>query len=65
MVYSVAGQKSIVSGYIEYAGEVVKICSVEDIERVLGRLRKKYKKNTHELNCSWVINNELVNSFIL
>ena len=24
-----------VSGYIEFAGEIVKICSVEDIERVL------------------------------
>ena len=28
-----------VSGYIEFAGEIVKISSVEDIERVLERLR--------------------------
>lgn len=28
-----------VSGYIEFAGEIVKISSVEDIERVLKRLR--------------------------
>ena len=29
----------VVSGYIEFAGEIVKISSVEDIERVLERLR--------------------------
>lgn len=28
-----------VSGYIEFAREIVKISSVEDIERVLKRLR--------------------------
>ena len=29
----------VVSGYIEFAGEIVKISSVEDIERVLEKLR--------------------------
>ena len=28
----------VVSGYIEFAGEIVKISSVEDIERVLERI---------------------------
>lgn len=28
-----------VSGYIEFAGEIVKISSVEDIERVLEKFR--------------------------
>lgn len=28
-----------VSGYIEFAGEIVKISSVEDIERVLERIK--------------------------
>ena len=29
----------VVSGYIEFAGEIVKISSVEDIERVLERIK--------------------------
>ena len=29
----------VVSGYIEFSGEIVKINSVEDIERVLERLK--------------------------
>ncbi len=29
----------VVSSYIEFAGEIVKISSVEDIERVLEKLR--------------------------
>ena len=31
--------QSTVSGYIEFAGEIVKISSVEDIERVLERIK--------------------------
>jgi hypothetical protein len=34
-----AEPQPVVSGYIEFAGEIVKISSVEDIERVLERLR--------------------------
>ena len=32
-----AEPQPVVSGYIEFAGEIVKISSVEDIERVLRR----------------------------
>lgn len=34
-----AEPQPVVSGYIEFAGEIVKIRSVDDIERVLERLR--------------------------
>ena len=34
-----AESQPVVSGYIEFAGEIVKISSVEDIERVLEKLR--------------------------
>ena len=34
-----AEPQPVVSGYIEFAGEIVKIRSVEDIERVLEKLR--------------------------
>ena len=34
-----AEPQPVVSGYIESAGEIVKISSVEDIKRVLKRLR--------------------------
>ena len=34
-----ADPQPAVSGYIEFAGEIVKISSVEDIKRVLERLR--------------------------
>ena len=34
-----AEPQPVVSGYIEFAGEIVKISSVEDIERVLVKLR--------------------------
>ena len=34
-----AEPQPVVSGYIEFAGEIVKISSVEDIERVLEKLR--------------------------
>ena len=34
-----AEPQPVVSGYIEFAGEIVKISSVEDIKRVLERLR--------------------------
>ena len=33
-----AEPQPVVSGYIEFAGEIVKISSVEDIERVLERI---------------------------
>ena len=32
-----------VSGYIEFAGEIVKISSVEDIERVLEKIKTTNK----------------------
>ena len=35
-----AEPQPVVSGYIEFAGEIVKISSVVDIERVLERLRE-------------------------
>ena len=34
-----AEPQPVVSGYIEFAGKIVKISSVDDIERVLKRLR--------------------------
>ena len=34
-----AEPQPVVSGYIEFAGEIVKISSVEDIERVLERVK--------------------------
>ena len=34
-----AEPQPVVSGYIEFAGEIVKISSVKDIERVLEKLR--------------------------
>ena len=34
-----AEPQPVVSGYIEFAGEIVKISSVEDIEKVLEKLR--------------------------
>ena len=34
-----AEPQPVVRGYIEFAGEIVKISSVEDIERVLEKLR--------------------------
>ena len=34
-----AEPQPVVSGYIEFAGEIVKISSVEDIERVLERIK--------------------------
>jgi hypothetical protein len=34
-----AEPQQVVSGYIEFAGEIVKISSVEDIDSVLERLR--------------------------
>ena len=34
-----AEPQPVVSGYIEFAGEIVKISSVEDIEEVLDKLR--------------------------
>ena len=34
-----AESQPVVSGYIEFAGEIVKISSVKDIDRVLEKLR--------------------------
>ena len=34
-----AEPQPVVSGYIEFAGEIVKISSVEDIEKVLERVK--------------------------
>ena len=34
-----AEPQPVVSGYIEFVGEIMKISSVEDIERVLEKLR--------------------------
>jgi hypothetical protein len=34
-----AEPQPVVSGYIEFAGEIVKISSVTDIESILDRLR--------------------------
>ena len=34
-----AEPQPVVSGYIEFAGEIVKISSMEDIERVLERIK--------------------------
>lgn len=33
----------VVTGYIEFAGEIVKISSVEDIERVLKKIKAEDK----------------------
>jgi hypothetical protein len=38
-----AEPQPVVSGYIEFAGEIVKISSVEDIERVLERVKAEDK----------------------
>ena len=34
-----AEPQPVVSGYIEFSGEIMKISSVEDVEKVLERLR--------------------------
>ena len=38
-----AEPQPVVSGYIEFAGEIVKISSIEDIERVLERIKATQK----------------------
>ena len=38
-----AEPQPVVSGYIEFAGEIVKIISMEDIERVLDRIKATQK----------------------
>ena len=38
-----AEPQPVVSGYIEFAGEIVKISSVEDIERVLKKIKAEDK----------------------
>lgn len=40
VTYTDAEPQPVVSGYIEFAGEIVKISSVKDIERVLEKLRR-------------------------
>ena len=35
-----AEPQPVVSGYIEFAGEIVKISSVEDIERGIGEVKR-------------------------
>ena len=38
-----AEPQPVVSGYIEFAGEIVKISSAEDVERVLERIKATQK----------------------
>jgi hypothetical protein len=38
-----AEPQPVVSGYIEFAGEIVKISTVEDIEKVLERIKATQK----------------------